>query len=186
MKLFLLLSVLYVFGHLGQDGKDFVHQIMSSTMNYQFHVTEKFIRKLPEKPISCIKLREQYRQISAELGCNCVFKHSKGCYPSPVLHAISTGKDIESGITVPISKTLTKEKELKVIEEMNIHKRAQEIAARILELKKQRRGIDSAVRKAEKELEKIFDAENIEALELEMGLLVRRKKDSGYEWLIEI
>ena len=180
------LSVLYVFGHLGQDGKDFVHQIMSSTMNYQFHVTEKFIRKLPEKPISCIKLREQYRQISAELGCNCVFKHSKGCYPSPVLHAISTGKDIESGITVPISKTLTKEKELKVIEEMNIHKRAQEIAARILELKKQRRGIDSAVRKAEKELEKIFDAENIEALELEMGLLVRRKKDSGYEWLIEI
>jgi hypothetical protein len=60
------------------------------------------------------------------------------------------------------------------------------LASRILELKKQRRGIDSSVRKIEKELERLFDEEKIESLELEIGLLVRRKKEAGYEWLIEI
>ena len=69
---------------------------------------------------------------------------------------------------------------------MNIHKRAQMLASRILELKKQRRGIDSSVRKIEKELERLFDEEKIDSLELEIGLLVRRKKEAGYEWLIEI
>ena len=68
------LSVLYVFGHIGEEGKAFVHQIMSFTLNYQYNATEKFIRKMPEKPISCIKLRDQYKQITAEYGCNCAVK----------------------------------------------------------------------------------------------------------------
>lgn len=54
------LSVLYVFGHLGDEGKDFVHKVMSFTLNYQYNVTDKFIKRIPEKPISCIKLREDY------------------------------------------------------------------------------------------------------------------------------
>ena len=57
---------------------------------------------------------------------------------------------------------------------------------KILELKKQRRGIDNSVRKVERELELIFDEEKTDSLELEVGLLVRRKIESGYEWLIEI
>ncbi|KIR01318.1 putative helicase [Lachnospiraceae bacterium TWA4] len=86
------LSILYVFGHLGTRGKEFVHQVLSFTLNYQFDTTEKFIRKLPEKPISCTKLREQYRQVTAEFGCSCAFYRIKNCYPSPVLHAIKDGK----------------------------------------------------------------------------------------------
>ena len=54
------LSVRYVFAHLGEKGKEFVHQVMSFTLNYQYNITEKFIRKCPEKPISCLKLRDQY------------------------------------------------------------------------------------------------------------------------------
>ena len=57
---------------------------------------------------------------------------------------------------------------------------------KILELKKQRRGIDNSVRKVERELELIFDEEKTDSMELEMGLLVRRKIENGYEWLIEI
>ena len=63
------LSVLYVFGHLGEEGKLFVHTVMEFTLNYQYHVTDKFIQKLPAKPVSCLKLREQYKQITAEYGC---------------------------------------------------------------------------------------------------------------------
>ena len=59
------LSILYVFGHLGEEGKEFIHKIMSFTLNYSYQVTQKFILKCPEKPVSCLKLREQYKQISA-------------------------------------------------------------------------------------------------------------------------
>lgn len=55
-----------------------------------------------------------------------------------------------------------------------------------MELKKQKRGIDTAILKVERELEKIYDNANIDCLEVEMGMLVRRKTEHGYEWLIEI
>lgn len=180
------LSVLYVFGHVGEDGKEFVHDVMRQTMNYQYNVTQKFIDRLPEKPVSCVKLREQYRKVSAEVGCNCSFKRTKNCYPSPVLHAISLVKDGQDVITIPTSRTLSAEREKKVIEELNIHKKAQELAVRILELRKQKRSIEKSVRKVEKELEKVYDSIDANALEIEMGLLVRRKTEEGYEWVIEI
>ena len=180
------LTLLYVFGHAGQEGKEFLHTVISNTLNYQFQVTERFIRKLPEKPVSCIKLRDQYKMITAEIGCSCVFRRMKGCYPSPVLHAISQSKYSDSAVTIPASKPLTKETEKQVLSELNLQKKVQELTSRILELKKQKRKLDAAVLKTEKELEKIFDSETIETMELEAGLLVRRKKEDGYEWIIEI
>lgn len=180
------LSVLYVFGHLGNEGHEFVHQVMSHTLNYQYNTTERFIQRIPAKPVSCVKLREQYKQITAEYGCSCTFKRSKNCYPSPVLHAIALANHVNAEVTLPTSRTLTKENERKVLDEINIHKKAQELASRILEMKKQKRGIDAAISKVEKELEKLYDNANIDCLEVEMGMLVRRKKEHGYEWLIEI
>lgn len=180
------LSILYVFGHLGNEGHEFVHLIMSRTLNYQYNVTDKFIRRIPAKPVSCIKLREQYKQITAEYGCNCTFKRSKNCYPSPVLHAIVLSNNVNSEVTLPTSRTLPKEKEKKVLDEINIHKKAQELASRILEMKKQKRGLDAAIVKVEKELEKIYDNAGVDCLEVEMGMLVRRRTEQGYEWLIEI
>ena len=180
------LSVLYVFGHLGEDGKQFVHTVMAYTLNYQYNTTERFIRRIPEKPVSCVKLREQYKQITAECGCNCDFKRSKNCYPSPVLHAILLSNDLQKDVTIPTSRTITNEKEKKIVEELNVHKKAQELAEKILELKKQKRSIDASVLKIEKELEKLFDLVRADCLEIELGMLVRRKRETGYEWLIEI
>ncbi|MBP3195943.1 MAG: hypothetical protein J6N21_02940 [Butyrivibrio sp.] len=180
------LTVLYVFGHLGMEGKEFVHKVMSFTLNYKFNVTEDFIRKIPEKPISCVKLRDQYKQLTAEIGCTCNFKRNKNCYPSPVLHAISLSDDLQSDITLPSSKTLTKENESKVKAEMNIYSKAQDIVNKILELKKQKRSIDKTVNRYEKELGDIFDKQGIDELELEVGIMRRRKTDCGVEWIIEI
>ena len=180
------LSILYVFGHVGEEGKAFVHDVMRFTMNYQYNVTQRFIDRIPEKPVSCLKLREQYRRISAEVGCSCSFKRTKNCYPSPVLHALSLSEDIQEVITIPTSRTLSAEKEKKVIEELNVHKKVQDLATRILELKRQQRAIDRAIQKAERELGIVYDSIEADALEIEIGLLVRRKKEDGYEWVIEI
>ena len=69
---------------------------------------------------------------------------------------------------------------------MNIHTKAQSLAKQIQELKKQRRGTDRAIQKAEQELKSIFDQAGIDSLEIEIGLLVRRRTEKGYEWIVEI
>ena len=77
-------------------------------------------------------------------------------------------------------------KEEKVYEEINIHKQTEKLAQRIVDLKKQKRGLDKSIYKTETELQKIFDNAGIDCLEIEMGMLVRRKTEAGYEWLIEL
>lgn len=170
------LSILYVFAHLGEDGRQFIHTVMAYTLNYQYNITDRFINKCPEKPISCIKLREQYKKITAEYGCSCTFKRTKNCYPSPVMHAISHSNDLQDDITLPISRSITQEKKKKVIDEINIHKKALELARKILDYKKQKRSLDNNIQKIEKELSAIFDDANTDCLEIELGMLVRRKK----------
>lgn len=179
-------SLLYVFGHMGEEGADFLHQVMSFTMNYQYQVTQKFLNKIPAKPISCIKLRDQYQKITAECGCNCNFSRVKNCYPSPVLHAIKSGNEESREITLPTSRTITKEKESKVCEELNINKKVQDIAGKILEMKKQKRGIDKEITKQERELERIFNEAGVDCMEVSFGMLVRRKTADGYEWVVEL
>lgn len=180
------MSVLYVFGHLGEAGEEFVHTVMRFTINYQYAVTQKFIGKLLSKPISCIKLREQYKSITAEYGCNCVFEKTKNCYPSPVIHALKNSSESDSTVTIPTSKTISKEKQQGMYQEMNVHTQVQELAGKIVELKKQKRGLDKTIEKTEKALCRIFDSANTDCMEVDMGLLVRRKHEGGYEWLIEI
>mgnify|MGYP001623039234 FL=1 len=180
------LSILYVFAHLGEDGRQFIHTVMANTLNYQYNITDRFINKCPEKPISCIKLREQYKKITAEYGCSCTFKRTKNCYPSPVMHAISRSNDLQDDITLPISRSITQEKKKKVIDEINIHKKALELARKILDYKKQKRSLDNNIQKIEKELSAIFDDANTDCLEIELGMLVRRKKEDSYEWLIDL
>ena len=178
------LTILYVFGHLGSEGKKFVHQVMSFTLNYKFYVTDRFIQKCPEKPISCLKLRDQYKQVTAEIGCSCVFKREENCYPSPVLHALSSGSEFNADITLPTARTLTKEKEVQVKENMNLHVKVQELARTILEYKKQKRSVDKMIAKVEKELGEIFDDLKIDNMEIEMGLLTRKMVNGVTEWVI--
>lgn len=180
------LSILYVFAHLGEDGRQFLHTVMAYTLNYQYNVTDRFINKCPEKPISCVKLREQYKKITAEYGCSCTFKRTRNCYPSPVMHAISRSNDLQDDITLPVSRSMTQEKKKKVIDEINIHKKALELARKIQDCKKQKRSLDNNIRKIEKELSAIFDDAQTDCLEIELGMLVRRKTSDGYEWLIEL
>lgn len=75
-----------------------------------------------------------------------------------------------------------------VMDEINIHVKAQELAKKILSMKKQQRDLDRSIRGVEKELCKIYDDAVIDCLEIEMGMLVRKKigENGDYEWLIEI
>ncbi len=54
------------------------------------------------------------------------------------------------------------------------------------EMKKQRRGLESSIRKPEEELNLLFDQSKVDSLEIEIGILTRRKTEDGYEWVIEL
>lgn len=180
------LTILYVFGHMGENGQRFIHKVMSFTLNYSYRTTERFIRKCPEKPISCMKLREQYKRVTAEIGCNCVFRQKKNCYPSPVMHAIVRNSGMETEITIPTSRALSGEKKQRALDEMNIYKQAEELARQMQDMNRKKRELERKIRQTEKELSSVFDSVGVESLELEMGLLTRRKGAMGEEWVIEI
>ena len=78
------------------------------------------------------------------------------CYPSPVLHAIKSADTVDGQITIPTSRTLSKEKEQTVYQEINVYRKVQETAEKILELKRQKRGINKKIVRAEKELESVL------------------------------
>lgn len=179
------LTVLYIFGHLGDGGKEFVHKIMEFTLNYSYKITQKFIHRCPEKPISCLKLREQYKHISAEIGCSCVFKRSKDCYPSPVLHALKKSGETEQ-ITIPMSRTITAQKQEKIKEEISLPLKLQNIIEKIMELRKQNRAIEKNIQKLEIELEGVFDENQTDSIEIKQGVLTRRKSEGKIEWIIEL
>lgn len=181
------LSVLNVFGHLGEDGQEFVHKVMSYTINYQYNITQGFIARMPGKPISCVKLREQYKLISSECGCDCKFKRTKNCYPSPVIHALRDNDDNNTEITIPISRTLTKEKSQEFVEELNSANKVEELAANLVKLNKQKREINKEIKKIENALGTIFDGMNTDSVEIDMGALIRRKTEDGsHDWIIDI
>lgn len=71
-------------------------------------------------------------------------------------------------------------------QELNIHAQVQELAEKIVEFRRQKKGIDKSIEKIEKELHAIFDNARIDCMEVSMGMLVRRKKGENYEWVIEI
>jgi len=180
------LTILYVFGHMGSEGKEFVHQVMGYTLNYQYSVTEKYIRRLPEKPISCVKLREQYKQVTAEIGCNCNFRRTPNCYPSPVLHVIKDANNVPDGITIPASRKISQREEKQLPKTLNVHKQAEEMVHKMMELRKQERGIRHAIEKQEKGLNQILDDIGADYIELDMGILKRSRSPEGWEWNVEL
>jgi len=92
------LVLLYSLGHLGDEGKRYIHQIMSNCLNYDFNSTQRWINRLQTNahPISCPKIRDWLSDITPGIGCYCEFNVPKGAYPSPLLFVdpTATSKDV--------------------------------------------------------------------------------------------
>ena len=87
---------------------------------------------------------------------------------------------------MPVSKTIPANKQNALKEEINVSAKAQTIAEKMMELRKQRRNLDKALRKYEQELSDIFDDSDTDNMEIKMGLLVRRRNGEKTEWGIEL
>ncbi|NIA31116.1 MAG: group II intron reverse transcriptase/maturase, partial [Actinobacteria bacterium] len=81
------LTLLGVFGHIGEAGRQKLHELISHTLNYDFRITEKWFKRCRGYPVSCPKIRVWQSDITPAVGCYCTFPDKPGNYPSPLLHA---------------------------------------------------------------------------------------------------
>jgi group II intron reverse transcriptase/maturase len=168
-------TLLYTLGHLGEEGKSFLHKVMSYCLNYDYGITEKHIRKLKEHPISCAKIKEKHETIVLELGCDCSFTIPPRGYPSPILHVF---KDRE--FPAAREKHPPKAEPDPVSDDINTRLK------KLIELKSHFRGIERSIRRVEEEMSSYFDRLGKESVDTEYGLLSRRKTADGWEWTIKL
>ncbi len=177
-------AILYSLVHIGPEGAEMIHKIISYCVNYDPDYTQRRIDKVKPSPISCNRLQETLPQTTAALNCHCHFKlRGTGRYPSPVLHAGETALSAMHTWGVSSSKTSAStppEPEPKGSE-------VDQAVKKLIELKRQYRGVLKGIKKIEERLEQLMDAAGTDRLETHQGFLVRRKNDAGETiWTIEI
>ncbi len=78
---------IYIFATMGEEGKVFIHQVMSQLSDYDPDRVNAETRAVPPTTMSCSKIRKYLPAFAAKFGCGCQFRLPPGCYPSPVAHA---------------------------------------------------------------------------------------------------
>jgi len=172
-------TLLYTLGHLGKEGKDFLHETISNCINYDYNFTEKKIRKIKPYPISCARIREKHEDIALELGCDCHLKIPPRGYPSPVLHAFKHGQ--KGWIPQPPGGNIRTQENRDVPDGINAKLK------RYIELRRHLAGIERSIRRTEEEMASYFDQTETDSISTEYGFLERRKKAGNkYEWVIRL
>ncbi len=82
------LILAYTFGHMGDEGRRFVHQVISGCDNYRASVTEKWLRRVDSncQPLSCGRLQEWLSELYSDVSCRCSQNECAG-RRSPILGA---------------------------------------------------------------------------------------------------
>jgi group II intron reverse transcriptase/maturase len=174
-------TLLYTLGHLGQEGKDFLHKVISNCINYDYDFTEKKIKKMKPYPISCPRIREKHEDFALDLGCNCNFKIPPKGYPSPVLHAF---KRRNAWLFQPLSSS-----EGSIIAQDNkiISDGISVKLKTYIELRKQLSGVEKSIQRIEEEMSSYFDKKGTDSIATEYGFLERRRKAGNkFEWVIKL
>lgn len=77
------LALLYTLGHLGEEGRNYLHQVMALCSNYDPRITERWLRRLEEghRSIRCRTLQEWLKDHLPGMSCSCPPKRAN---PSPL------------------------------------------------------------------------------------------------------
>lgn len=173
-------TLLYTLGHLGQEGKDYLHKVISNCINYDYDYTEKKIRKIKPYPISCARIKEKHEDIALRVGCNCRLKIPYKGYPSPVLHAFKQGKKSWIPQSSDTKKIIAQQNET-TSDNLN------EALKGYIELKKHLSGIEKSINRIEEDMSSYFDRQGTDELYTQYGMLTRKRKPGDkYEWVIKL
>jgi RNA-directed DNA polymerase len=187
-------SLLCALGHLGEEGTAALHAIISHTYNYRPEVTARHIGRLPPFPISCPRLRELHPEAAAFGVCRCKFDlHGRG-YPTPLLLALKPAQvpAFRAGRGDAAGRPTREEQSERSREESpgprraaavsNLGEQAEEKLAKLAELRRHQRGIETSMSRVRRELGELFDAGGSDVFELPLGRLRRVRHEGRDEW----
>ncbi|HPT48159.1 MAG TPA: hypothetical protein PLM07_19930, partial [Candidatus Rifleibacterium sp.] len=80
-------AFIYIFAHLGEEGRVFIHQVMNQLPDYRPDVVNAMIKAVPPNAPGCGKIRKRIPEFCGLDRCNCQFRLPAGSYASPVIHA---------------------------------------------------------------------------------------------------
>lgn len=177
--------LLYVFGHMGERGRQYLHQVMKWTYNYRYEITQRYISRILDRPIGCNRLRENYADRPFVSGCACDFPMVEGTYPSPVLHAVA--READPRVTLPRQQHVRPGDLQEDAGAFQTHGQLLELAEQMLMLNKEKNQLEDEVEKCQAQLSVIFDRLKVDRFEIGIGTLVReRRQGGGYQWRVEI
>jgi hypothetical protein len=184
--------LLCTLGHLGSEGSEAIHAVISRCHNYRAEVTDRQIRKMPDAPISCPRIRERLPQITAAVGCSCHFNLRSGGYPTPVLHvrkpsqisAFTARRGRPPGAAADTPRPSGGQAPGEPLVEA-----AEQRIRKIAEMKRHIKGIESSITRLSQELATLFDEAGVDELLLPLGTLRRTRRDGpaeGWDFRIEV
>jgi group II intron reverse transcriptase/maturase len=171
------LTVCNTLGHLGESGRQFVHRVMACCMNYDPRITQRYVDRMPEFPVSCGKLREHFAQLTAGLGCDCRLSFPSGGYPSPVLWAAMGPKPAAQG------PSMKGQGQGAASPEKQLRAEVETILQKMTELRRQLTGVRGSLETSQRRLGELMEQAGVERLEVSQGTLVRRE---GGGWRLEL
>jgi group II intron reverse transcriptase/maturase len=196
------LSLLCTLGHLGDPGKAYLHRVIAKTVNYDFDVTEKYIRKMKPSPISCARIREMFHDLPETVRCSCDFVLPPRGYPSPVLYAMGVKRKsagskqriqvatAKKGSPAPAPGHAARPSEPprspKPSDPTDLPAAISGLLNTYLELKRKMHALDEELRAQEAKLGELFDKAAVEGVDTELGTLRRQQDGTGTKWLIEV
>lgn len=156
------LLILYTFSFI-EKGKEFIHYYMSNFENYSYNITEKYISKAPDRPISCKKIKEYLKDTDLIEGCHCKFEITEGFYPTPVLHSEISSFSNDSLII-----------------------KARGLFKQLSDLKTEKEQLERKIKSIERKLDNIFTILNTDEIDIEIGKLKRNNINGNKNWTIEV
>lgn len=178
-------TLLYTVGYLGDEGKAFLHKVMSYCLNYKKDYTDRQIQRMKEAPIGCYRIQEVHEEILRSVGCPCGLKAPPRRYPSPVLFAYRKGFRPSAP---PVEKDGEEEEEGRR-EGAPVASPGAEInqlLKRFIDLKKHLRGIEKSLKGCEDRMSEAFDRIGVDSLQTDLGLLVRKREGGVIDWWIDV
>ncbi|GAU78639.1 reverse transcriptase domain-containing protein [Fusibacter sp. 3D3] len=168
-------AILYTFGHCGQIGKRFVHFVISQCLNYNSTITENYLQKLQSFPVSCAKLKLRFSDLYGE--CSCDFSSYPLFYPSPVIFAFRKNN-------IVVTKPDYIQHDIQVQQTIALYETSQisELADQLVALTKSKNKIEKEIRICVVKLEDLFEKNNINEYETDIGKLIRVEN----EWLFKL
>lgn len=77
---------LQIFGQLGEEGRRFVHQLLSVAPGYNPDQVNRQLQAVPPQPIGCRNVRTRLARDGAPDLCGCVFNLPPETYAAPIVH----------------------------------------------------------------------------------------------------